>query len=223
MKIDNIKAALSVRVSSLNIMPQNITPKVTTPIVPKPQPNPVAQVSDTKVAPAGKNTPVKEQTPPPETVPATARKSSKKADDIEVIVSKFLRPGVDYDLIPNCGRKPSLLKAGAEHLAQIFNFRTTSEVIHRVIDLDKNFFLYEIATTVYNSNGDIVAVGLGSCNTLERKFIKQGVSMSLNTVLKMARKRSYVDAILSATSASRIFTQDIEELVANSYADDADK
>ena len=37
---------------------------------------------------------------------------------------------------------------------------------------------------------------------------------SLNTVLKMARKRSYVDAILSATGSSRIFTQDIEELAA---------
>lgn len=218
MKIDNIKTALSARVSSLNITP--IAPKVTAPIVPKPQPTPVAQVFDTKVAPTGKNIPVKEQTPQTVTIPGTARKSSKKADDIEVIVSKFLRPGVDYDLIPNCGRKPSLLKAGAEHLAQIFNFRTTSEVIHRVVDLDKNFFLYEVATTVYNSNNDIVAVGLGSCNTLERKFIKQGVAMSLNTVLKMARKRSYVDSILSATSASRIFTQDIEELVANSSTDD---
>lgn len=223
MKIDNIKAALSSRVSSLNIIPQNIAPKVTTPIAPNPQPTPVAQVSDTKVAPTVKPTPIKDSTTPSETVPAAttpARKSSKKTEDIEVIVSKFLRPGVDYDLIPNCGRKPSLLKAGAEHLSQIFNFRTTSEVINRVIDLDKNLILYEVATTVYNSNGDTVAVGLGSCNTLERKFIKQGVAMSLNTVLKMARKRSYVDAILSATSASRIFTQDIEELVANSSADD---
>ncbi len=210
MKIDNIKAALSARVSALNI----------TPFAPNPQPTPVAQVSDTKVAPTVKPTPIKDSTTPSETVPATARKSSKKTEDIEVIVSKFLRQGVDYDLIPNCGRKPSLLKAGAEHLAQIFNFRTTSEVINRVIDLDKNLILYEVATTVYNSNGDTVAVGLGSCNTLERKFIKQGVAMSLNTVLKMARKRSYVDAILSATSASRIFTQDIEELVANSSADD---
>lgn len=33
-----------------------------------------------------------------------------------------------------------------------------------------------------------------------------------NTVLKMAKKRAYVDGILSATAASDIFTQDVEDL-----------
>lgn len=33
-----------------------------------------------------------------------------------------------------------------------------------------------------------------------------------NTVLKMAKKRAHVDAVLTATAASDIFTQDIEEL-----------
>lgn len=218
MKIVDIKAALSARASSLNLTPQT-TEVNSTPISTKNSPKPVAQVSDTKIAPTGKNTPVKENTPPTEIANIPARKSSKKAEDIEVIVSKFLHVGIDFDLIPNCGRKPSLLKAGAEHLAQIFNFRTSSVVINRVIEVDKNFILYEVATTVFNSNGDIVAVGLGSCNSLERKFVKQGFAASLNTIIKMARKRSYVDAILSATSASRIFTQDIEELVANSSND----
>ena len=32
-----------------------------------------------------------------------------------------------------------------------------------------------------------------------------------NTILKMAKKRSFVDAMLTATGASRIFTQDLEE------------
>jgi hypothetical protein len=36
-----------------------------------------------------------------------------------------------------------------------------------------------------------------------------------NTVLKMAKKRAHVDAILTATAASDIFTQDIEEIVEN--------
>ena len=35
---------------------------------------------------------------------------------------------------------------------------------------------------------------------------------SLNTVLKMAKKRSYVDAILTATKSSGVFTQDIDEI-----------
>ena len=160
---------------------------------------------------------------PPKT--KSARRSRKKVEDmptnkvsetveveLESIIAKNLRAGIDYDTIPNCGRKPALLKAGAEHLAQLFKFRTTSEIVNRVEVFDKNFILYEVATTVYNASGEAIAVGLGSCNTLESKYIKQGLAMSLNTVLKMARKRSYVDGILSATGTSRIFTQDIEEL-----------
>jgi len=36
-----------------------------------------------------------------------------------------------------------------------------------------------------------------------------------NTVLKMAKKRAHVDAVLTATAASDIFTQDIEEIKQN--------
>ena len=36
-----------------------------------------------------------------------------------------------------------------------------------------------------------------------------------NTILKMAKKRAFIDAILTVTGASRIFTQDVEDLVEN--------
>jgi hypothetical protein len=36
-----------------------------------------------------------------------------------------------------------------------------------------------------------------------------------NTVLKMAKKRAYVDAVLTATAASDMFTQDLEDIAAN--------
>lgn len=39
------------------------------------------------------------------------------------------------------------------------------------------------------------------------------IADTYNTVLKMAKKRAFVDAILSATAASDIFTQDIEDSV----------
>ncbi len=38
------------------------------------------------------------------------------------------------------------------------------------------------------------------------------IADTYNTVLKMAKKRAYVDGILSATAASDIFTQDIEDI-----------
>ncbi len=40
-----------------------------------------------------------------------------------------------------------------------------------------------------------------------------------NTILKMAKKRAHVDAILTATAASDIFTQDLEDLRANGVID----
>lgn len=170
--------------------------------------------------------PVEEEKPPVAKKPARSKKKSETDSvavsavtkneppelDIETVIRTHLKAGTDYDTIPNCGRKPTLLKAGAEHLAAIYGFRTTSEIVNRVEVLEKTFVLYEFKTTVYNAKGEVVSVGYGSANTHERKFIKSGFAASLNVVLKIARKRSFVDAILTATSASRIFTQDIEEL-----------
>ena len=230
MNIESIKNALKAHASFLNIVPVSVDAetddsaknkksmawtenKIAENVVEDSANSKVENPAEVSKGPKveGVNSESQIETPPAE--PIAAEKVEKTVEvDLESIIAKNLRAGVDYDTIPNCGRKPALLKAGAEHLAQIFKFKTTSEIVNRVEVFDKNFILYEVATTVYNANGEIIAVGLGSCNTLERKYIKQGLAMSLNTVLKMARKRSYVDAILSATGTSRIFTQDIEEL-----------
>ena len=242
MKIESIKNALKAHATLLNIVPVSVgdaetddgaenkkstawtgnqtEEKVLADGVNGKAENPAEVSTEPKVE--GVNSESQIETPPKT---KTTRKSRKKAEaieaekvektvevDLESIIAKNLRAGVDYDTIPNCGRKPALLKAGAEHLAQIFKFKTTSEIVNRIEVFDKNFILYEVATTVYNASGEVIAVGLGSCNTLERKYIKQGLAMSLNTVLKIARKRSFVDGILAATGTSRIFTQDIEEL-----------
>ena len=36
----------------------------------------------------------------------------------------------------------------------------------------------------------------------------------LNTILKMLKKRAYVDAILTACHVSKVFTQDVEDIAA---------
>jgi hypothetical protein len=48
----------------------------------------------------------------------------------------------------------------------------------------------------------------------KRKQIRTEPADLANTVLKMAKKRALVDAVLTATAASDIFTQDIEDLPA---------
>lgn len=133
-------------------------------------------------------------------------------NDIEAVVAKYLKAGRDYDRLPNTA-KPTLLKSGAEILADVYGFRTSAKVINRIENYDKQFVLYEVCVTVVDKDGNIVAEGLGSCNSRERKYLKTDFATNLNTVLKIAKKRAYVDAVLTATHASKVFTQDIEDIV----------
>ena len=74
--------------------------------------------------------------------------------------------------------------------------------------------MYEVQVTVYGADDKIVAEGIGSCNSTERKYLRGDFCTQLNTILKMAKKRAYVDAILTACHASKVFTQDVEDIAA---------
>ena len=158
---------------------------------------------------------------PDETKPARKRKKVEspvvivepKEEPIERIVAKHLRAGRDYDRLPNTS-KPTLFKSGAEILCGVFGFRTTTSVINRVIDFEKSFVMYEAQITVYDKDDKIVAEGIGSCNSKERKYLRGDFCTQLNTILKMAKKRAYVDAMLTACHASKVFTQDVEDIAA---------
>lgn len=65
---------------------------------------------------------------------------------------------------------------------------------------------------VNKRTGHIEAEGIGSCNTKEKKYCTQNAYNIANTILKMAKKRALIDAVLSATRSSGVFTQDIENL-----------
>jgi hypothetical protein len=171
--------------------------------------------SGEKVTPPATSELSRTPTDKPTRKPAT-RKQNPATDipleNIEAIVAKHLKAGRDYDRLPNT-IKPTLLKSGAEILADVFGFRTSAKVINRIADYEKQFVLYEVCVTVVNSDGKILADGLGSCNSRERKYLKTDFASNLNTVLKIAKKRAFVDGILTATHASKVFTQDMEDIV----------
>ena len=206
MKVENIKAALKARANELKLNTLENKPPVVidstvnpAPIVSVVMPNP----ADTNNCGKNSSTQITFVTTPAPVVPA---------DDINDIVAKHLKAGRDYDRLPNTN-KPTLLKSGAKILAGVFGFRTSAKVINRVEDYDKQFVLYEVCVTVLDMDGNVVAEGLGSCNCRERRYLKIDFATNLNTVLKIAKKRAYVDAILSATHASKVFTQDIEDII----------
>lgn len=131
---------------------------------------------------------------------------------LQAFVKELMIPGLDYGLIPGCP-KPSLFKPGAEKLCDIYGFSKLIAVSNRSEDWQEGFFSYEVKATLINKRTGLVeAEGVGNCNSKERKYKNQDAFNITNTILKMAKKRAIVDAVLSATRSSGIFSQDIEDL-----------
>ncbi|MGE4284514.1 MAG: hypothetical protein AB7G87_12485, partial [Clostridia bacterium] len=131
---------------------------------------------------------------------------------LQEFVKEMMVPGQDYGIIPKCD-KPSLFKPGAEKLCDIFGFSKHIEVVNRVEDWDKGLFHYEVKAILINKRtGHIEAEGVGSCNNREKKYSTSSPYNIINTLLKMAKKRAFIDAALSATKSSGLFSQDLENL-----------
>jgi hypothetical protein len=184
---------------------------------------------------------------------------------------QVMQEGTDYGKIPGTD-KPTLYQPGAQMLDQIFGYVPTFEVASAsTIDWQRPipFFHYVIVCRLISRRtGEVVAEGIGSCNSHEDKYrwrsskrrcpdcaaeaiikgkaeygggwlcfkknggcgakyrdgdqaiesqsagrVENEDTASLeNTVSKMAQKRAHIAATLNATGASRIFTQDIEDL-----------
>lgn len=139
--------------------------------------------------------------------------SMKAIQDWQAVAKENLVPGHDYGESFRGAGKPSLLKPGAEKILMLLGLSSEYEIIERIQDYDKGFFAYTIRC-ILKKNGQIITQGLGHCNSQEKKYTsdKQDVYMLGNTCLKMAKKRSQVDAALTVGSLSDIFTQDLEDM-----------
>lgn len=153
-----------------------------------------------------------------------------------------LHEDVDYGVIPGTGTKPTLLKPGAEKLLQWFGFGHSTEVTETERDADGGWQGVTYRCTVTKSMPDgrtvVVAMCEGYAGYDEDRFYltaeaatakeramaeqyKRAVRPAKcveyraprNSVMKMAQKRALVGAALQATSASTLFTQDVEDNV----------
>jgi len=150
----------------------------------------------------------------------TAKEVIAQVVKIQEIMEAVMRKGEHYGVIPGTP-KPTLFKPGAEKLAFTFRLNPEYEETDSTIKRD-DFISYTIRCTLYHiPSGRRVASGMGSCNSKEKKYRKQLEKSGEtphdldNTFLKMACKRALVAAVLNATAASDIFTQDIEDLQIN--------
>lgn len=141
---------------------------------------------------------------------------------IQHLMKDVLKEGTHYDTVKGCGDRPVLLQPGAEKLALMFRFVPKYEVTKE--DLGNNHREYDVTCNLLNEEGSIVGIGIGLCSTMEKKYRyrkdwksggrveNEDIADLWNTVLKMAKKRAFVDAVRSTTAASDIFVQDIEEV-----------
>ena len=75
-------------------------------------------------------------------------------------------------------------------------------------------YRYVVKCVLKDSTDRIVGFGVGSCSTYEAKYIRNPRDAE-NTVLKMAKKRAFVDATLTTLGLSDRFTQDVEDIDEN--------
>lgn len=163
-----------------------------------------------------------------------------KIQQMQNVVQKTLKEGHDFGEVPGTS-KPTLLKPGGEKICMLFGLNPEYEFLKTTEDYDKEFFSYNIRCTLFK-NGQPVAQGVGSCNSKEKKYrfinvdkipdnyigqseeftdkygrIKYKINNTdicslVNTILKMAKKRAFIDAVLQVASLSEVFTQDVEDM-----------
>ena len=149
----------------------------------------------------------------------------QQVNQIQYLMQQVLKSGEHYGNVPGTKGKPTLFQSGAEKIAYMFHLVPRYEVTRT--ELGGGHREYEVACTLSSrDSGEVVGYGLGSCATLESKYRYRNrwdngkkyreenpdIADTWNTVLKMAKKRAFVDAVKSTTAASDIFTQDIEDL-----------
>lgn len=141
---------------------------------------------------------------------ATMTASLQKITQFQQLVQSQMRQNHDFGIIPGTD-KPTLLKPGAEKILMLMGLTSEFEIVESTRDFDNGFFQYQVKCSLYK-NGICITQGIGAANTKERKYVKLDAYTMDNTVLKMAKKRSLVDAALLVGSLSDVFTQDIEDM-----------
>lgn len=166
----------------------------------------------------------------------------QKVATFQAMIQNNLKVNHDFGVIAGAGSKPTLLKPGGEKICMMFGLNPEYDFLEKTENYKDGFFAYNIKCTLYR-NGNPVSQGIGSCNSMEKKYryinsdsIPDGVDPAavekttdkygrikykipnphiadlVNTILKMAKKRSFIDAVLQVASLSDVFTQDLEDI-----------
>ncbi len=101
----------------------------------------------------------------------TAQDLMNRVDRIREVQARVMKDGVDYGLIPGCGDKPTLFKAGAETLLLTFEMAALPDQLS-IADLgDSDEVRYRvIVPIVHVPTGRLCGNGVGEASSLEEKY-----------------------------------------------------
>lgn len=148
----------------------------------------------------------------------SAKEVERQALLIQQVMKTVMHKDEHYGTIPGTN-KPTLYKSGAEKLCLTFRLSPAYRV--EQTDLPGDHREYKVVCTMTHiPSGQVFGEGMGMGTTMEKKYRyrrdgreNENIADTFNTVLKMAKKRAMVDAVLTCTAASDIFTQDLEDLM----------
>lgn len=133
-----------------------------------------------------------------------------RREELEQVVHNALQPDTDYMMMEN--RKFCLLKAGAEKLCDYFGYTVQYELVQSSSSHMNDQVMYVVKAILKDSIGQqTIAEGLGLASSLESRYESQNSMDVANTILKIAKKRAMVDAVITAVGGSFLFTQDMED------------
>ena len=89
---------------------------------------------------------------------------------LKAFVASLMVRDEDYGVIPGTD-KPTLLKPGAEKLLKMYGYAPTFEIVKETEDWQGGFFYYQVRAIILSKRtGNVIATGLGSCNSKENRY-----------------------------------------------------
>ena len=141
--------------------------------------------------------------------------SIAEAKDFEAKINKCIEElfveNIHYGTVTGI-KKKFLFKAGGEVIINLLGVCQRTEIIEKTEDFNNGFFSYTCKTWLITASGVVRSEGLGCCNSRENKYQKSNPYNIQNILIKLAKKRSMIDAVLGIGALSNRFSQD-EDLV----------
>lgn len=140
-----------------------------------------------------------------------------KISRLRQAVDTLMVPGTHYGTIPGTG-KLSILKPGAELLCEFYKLAPTIRIVTQHEDLEKGQFSYTIKVLLVSKvDGTTVSEGIGAANSQEKRFARtvektKDPGAMQNNIIKQAKKRALIDAVLAATRSSGILDEPDDRL-----------